>query len=161
MRISDSQIQLVNGRIKALIDADNFYGKKLKAAGVSSISTPEDFEALPFSEKSDLRFRPVPGQIPFAGLRDLLRSRLLLLSAYASLITEHALVRTSQMRHKESEVGVPLHFTSPIRRRASAAAFCSACFLLCPVAVAITLLLSHTSTVNVLSWSGPLSPECT
>ena len=55
MRISDSQIQLVNGRIKALIDADNFYGKKLKAAGVSSISTPEDFEALPFSEKSDLR----------------------------------------------------------------------------------------------------------
>ena len=55
MRISDSQIQLVNGRIKALIAADNFYGKKLKAAGVSSISTPEEFEALPFSEKSDLR----------------------------------------------------------------------------------------------------------
>ena len=55
MRISDSQIELVNGRIKALIAADNFYGKKLKAAGVSSVSTPEEFEALPFSEKSDLR----------------------------------------------------------------------------------------------------------
>ena len=55
MRISDSQIQLVNGRIKALLAADNFYGKKLKAAGVSSISTPEEFEALPFSEKNDLR----------------------------------------------------------------------------------------------------------
>ena len=55
MRISDSQIQLVNGRIEALIAADNFYGKKLKAAGVSSVSTPEEFEALPFSEKSDLR----------------------------------------------------------------------------------------------------------
>ena len=55
MRISDSQIQLVNGRISALIAADNFYGKKLKAAGITSVSTPEEFEALPFSEKSDLR----------------------------------------------------------------------------------------------------------
>ena len=55
MRISDSQIRLVNGRIEALVAADNFYGKKLKAAGISSVSTPEEFEALPFSEKSDLR----------------------------------------------------------------------------------------------------------
>jgi len=55
MRISDSQIQLVNGRIEALIAANNFYGKKLKAAGISKITTPEEFEALPFSEKSDLR----------------------------------------------------------------------------------------------------------
>ena len=55
MRISDTQIRQVNSRIAALIAADNFYGKKLKAAGISSISTPEDFEALPFSEKSDLR----------------------------------------------------------------------------------------------------------
>ena len=55
MRISDSQIRLVNGRIEALVAANNFYGKKLKAAGISSVSTPEEFEALPFSEKSDLR----------------------------------------------------------------------------------------------------------
>ena len=55
MRISDSQIQLVNGRIEALIAADNFYGKKLKAAGITAVSTPEEFETLPFSEKSDLR----------------------------------------------------------------------------------------------------------
>ena len=39
MRISDTQIQQVNSRISALIAADNFYGKKLKAAGISSIST--------------------------------------------------------------------------------------------------------------------------
>ena len=45
MRISDSQINLVNGRIEALIAAGNFYGKKLKEAGVTSISTPEEFEA--------------------------------------------------------------------------------------------------------------------
>ena len=55
MRISKAQIELVNGRIKALLAADNFYGKKLKEAGVTSVSTPEEFEALPFSEKSDLR----------------------------------------------------------------------------------------------------------
>ena len=55
MRISESQLRLVNGRITALRTADNFYGKKLKAAGVSQVSSPEEFEALPFSEKSDLR----------------------------------------------------------------------------------------------------------
>jgi len=55
MRISESQIRLVNSRIAALLEADNFYGKKLKDAGVASVSTPEEFEALPFSEKSDLR----------------------------------------------------------------------------------------------------------
>ena len=55
MRISESQIRLVNSRIAALLEADNFYGKKLKDAGVVSVSTPEEFEALPFSEKSDLR----------------------------------------------------------------------------------------------------------
>ena len=55
MRISDLQIEQVNHQISALRAADNFYGKKLKAAGVTSISSPEEFEALPFSEKNDLR----------------------------------------------------------------------------------------------------------
>ena len=55
MQISDVQIELVNSRIKALLKADNFYGKKLKEAGVTEIKTPEDFKKLPFSEKADLR----------------------------------------------------------------------------------------------------------
>ena len=55
MRISDQQIQLVNRQINALLAADNFYGKKLKEAGVTGVSSPEEFEALPFSEKNDLR----------------------------------------------------------------------------------------------------------
>ena len=55
MRISESQLQLVNKQIGALIDADNFYGRKLKAAGISGVDSPEAFEALPFSEKNDLR----------------------------------------------------------------------------------------------------------
>ena len=55
MRISDQQLQLVNRQISALLAADNFYGKKLKEAGVTGVSSPEEFETLPFSEKNDLR----------------------------------------------------------------------------------------------------------
>ena len=55
MRISNEQIALVNKQIDALIAADNFYGKKLKEAGVSHVSSQEEFEQLPFSEKNDLR----------------------------------------------------------------------------------------------------------
>lgn len=55
MKISMEQLQLVNGRIEALIKADNFYGKRLKAAGITGVDNPEDFEKLPFSEKADLR----------------------------------------------------------------------------------------------------------
>ena len=55
MRISDRQIDLVNREIDALRQADSFYGKKLREAGVSKVSSPDDFEELPFSEKNDLR----------------------------------------------------------------------------------------------------------
>ena len=55
MRISDVQLELVNKQIGALIAADNFYGRRLKEAGITGVSSPEEFEALPFSEKSDLR----------------------------------------------------------------------------------------------------------
>ena len=55
MRISDSQLELVNKQIGALLAADNFYGRKLKAAGVTGVDSPESFEKLPFSEKDDLR----------------------------------------------------------------------------------------------------------
>lgn len=55
MKISETQIAQVNNQIRALISAGSFYGKKLTDAGVSSISSPEAFEQLPFSEKNDLR----------------------------------------------------------------------------------------------------------
>lgn len=55
MQISELQISQVNSRIQALLKADNFYGKKLKEAGVTEIKTAEDFTKLPFSEKADLR----------------------------------------------------------------------------------------------------------
>ena len=55
MKISELQISQVNNQIRALRKAGSFYGKKLEEAGISGVSTPEDFERLPFSEKSDLR----------------------------------------------------------------------------------------------------------
>lgn len=55
MKISEKQLELVNGRIKALIDSGSFYGKRFKKAGISRVNSAEEFEQLPFSEKSDLR----------------------------------------------------------------------------------------------------------
>lgn len=55
MEISELQISQVNKQIEALVKAESFYGKKLEDAGITSISSPEDFKKLPFSEKKDLR----------------------------------------------------------------------------------------------------------
>ncbi len=55
MKISNVQISQVNNQIEALVNAGSFYGKKLEEAGITSISSQEDFERLPFSEKKDLR----------------------------------------------------------------------------------------------------------
>ena len=55
MEITANQLQLVNKQIKRLIDCQNFYGRKLKEAGVDQLASKEDFEKLPFSEKDNLR----------------------------------------------------------------------------------------------------------
>lgn len=55
MNINDKQLELVNGRITALLEADNFYGKRLKEYGIAGVNCKEDFVKLPFSEKADLR----------------------------------------------------------------------------------------------------------
>lgn len=55
MKINESQLKQVNIEIEKLIKADSFYGKRLKEHGICGISTVEDFEGLPFSEKKDLR----------------------------------------------------------------------------------------------------------
>lgn len=55
MTINERQLSLVNRQIIRLLEADNFYGKRLKNADVTGVSSVEDFEALPFSEKADLR----------------------------------------------------------------------------------------------------------
>ena len=55
MQISDKQLEQVNTQIQRLIESDNFYGRRLKEAGISGVSSVEDFLSLPFSEKQDLR----------------------------------------------------------------------------------------------------------
>lgn len=55
MQITNTQLELVNKQIQALINAESFYGKKLEEAGISGVTSPEDFENLPFSEKNNLR----------------------------------------------------------------------------------------------------------
>ncbi|MGN0666522.1 MAG: phenylacetate--CoA ligase family protein [Huintestinicola sp.] len=55
MRITELQLSQINDRIEALVKAGSFYGKKLEEAGVTHVSTQEEFEKLPFSEKKDLR----------------------------------------------------------------------------------------------------------
>ncbi|MBO6159421.1 MAG: phenylacetate--CoA ligase [Firmicutes bacterium] len=55
MHITELQLNQVNDRIQALKKAGSFYGKKLEDAGISQVTNQEEFERLPFSEKSDLR----------------------------------------------------------------------------------------------------------
>ena len=55
MKISESQLKLVNNQVQRLVASGNYFGQRLKEAGVTEVLTEEDFLALHFSEKEDLR----------------------------------------------------------------------------------------------------------
>ena len=56
MQINETQLKQVDAQVKRLIALpDHFYGKRLRAAGITGVETVEDFLALPFCEKQDLR----------------------------------------------------------------------------------------------------------
>ena len=55
MHISESQLKLVNDQVQRLVASGNYFGRRLQEAGVTEVLTEEDFLALPFSEKEDLR----------------------------------------------------------------------------------------------------------
>ena len=55
MQISELQLKQVNDQIDRLRLSGSFYGKKLEAAGITGVTSHEDFRRLPFSEKADLR----------------------------------------------------------------------------------------------------------
>ena len=55
MKLSELQLSQVDAQIKRLIQTDSYYGKIYKEAGISGISSQEEFEKLPFSSKADLR----------------------------------------------------------------------------------------------------------
>ena len=55
MQISEAQLRQVNTQVQRLLESNNFYGKRLREAGITGVSSVEEFERLPFSEKQDLR----------------------------------------------------------------------------------------------------------
>ena len=55
MRISETQLDLVNRQIERLRASDNFYGRRLKEEGITGVDSVDDFTKLPFSSKQDLR----------------------------------------------------------------------------------------------------------
>lgn len=55
MRLNAAQIAQVDAQIKRMIKADTHYGRKFAEKGISGVASQEEFEALPFSSKHDLR----------------------------------------------------------------------------------------------------------
>lgn len=55
MQLNETQRLQINAQIQRLINTESYYGKIYKALGIQGISSQEDFEALPFSSKDDLR----------------------------------------------------------------------------------------------------------
>ncbi len=55
MKISEKQLSLVDKQIKRIIASGNYYSEIYKKAGITGVSTPEDFEKIPFTDKADLR----------------------------------------------------------------------------------------------------------
>ena len=55
MKINEKQLALVDRQIKRIIESGNYYSEVYKKAGITGVSTPEDFEKIPFTDKADLR----------------------------------------------------------------------------------------------------------
>ncbi len=55
MRINDTQLALVDKQIKRILASGNYYSEVYKKAGITGVSSVEDFEKIPFTDKADLR----------------------------------------------------------------------------------------------------------
>ncbi len=55
MRINEEQLELVDRQIKRIIASGNYYSEVYQKAGITGVSTQEDFEKIPFTDKADLR----------------------------------------------------------------------------------------------------------
>lgn len=55
MKLNEKQLQQVDAQVKRLLKSGSFYGEVYRRAGISGVSSQEDFEKLPFSSKDDLR----------------------------------------------------------------------------------------------------------
>ena len=55
MKLSEKQLQQADAQVKRLLESDSFYGEVYRKAGITGVSSQEDFEKIPFSSKDDLR----------------------------------------------------------------------------------------------------------
>ena len=55
MQLNETQLSQVDAQVKRLVKTDSYYGKIYKDLGITGVSSQEEFEALPFSSKDDLR----------------------------------------------------------------------------------------------------------
>ena len=55
MKINERQLALVNRQIRRILDSGNYYSRIYEQAGITGVSTPEEFEKIPFTDKADLR----------------------------------------------------------------------------------------------------------
>ena len=55
MKINEKQLELVDRQIKRILKSGNYYSEVYKKAGITGVSSPEDFEKIPFTDKADLR----------------------------------------------------------------------------------------------------------
>ena len=55
MKINDAQLALVDKQIKRILASGNYYSKVYQKAGITGVSSPEDFLKIPFTDKADLR----------------------------------------------------------------------------------------------------------
>ncbi len=55
MRINDTQLALVDRQIKRILASGNYYSEVYRKAGITGVSSTEDFEKIPFTDKADLR----------------------------------------------------------------------------------------------------------
>ena len=55
MKISDKQLELVDRQVHRILESGNYYSEIYKKAGIKGVSSAEDFEKIPFTDKADLR----------------------------------------------------------------------------------------------------------
>ncbi len=55
MRINEKQLAMVDRQIKRILASGNYYSEVYKKAGITGVSSAEEFEKIPFTDKADLR----------------------------------------------------------------------------------------------------------
>jgi len=55
MKLNKEQLAQVDAQIKRLIKSDSYFGKIYREAGITGVSSQEEFEKLPFADKAELR----------------------------------------------------------------------------------------------------------